>query len=74
MKTPELAIGYGYVIADDDGRIQLDTLRSNRTACWDAFGSKSFIDDPKAKKAHYKKLGFRCVSVWVREHVALRRR
>ncbi len=68
-KTPERALGYGYVIADDNGRIQLSTLRSNRTECWNAFGSVSFINDSKAKKAHYKKMGFRCVPVWVQEHL-----
>lgn len=66
-KTPEKALSYGYVIADNNGWIQFSTLRTNQTECWNAFGSVSFIDNPKEKKKHYKKMGFRCTRVRIEE-------
>jgi hypothetical protein len=59
MEKREKAIGYGYIIADVDGRVQLHTLRSNRTECWKEFA---------IVKDRAMKMGFRAVPVWIEEH------
>jgi len=63
-------LGFGYIITDEQGFLQLHTLRSNRAACWGAFCGKHYTE---AKEDHtrlmtrtrLKKMGFRCVFVAV---------
>lgn len=52
-------VAYGYVIADELGRIQYATIRPNRAACWKEF--------PLGRK-EAKRQGFKCVPVWIKEH------
>lgn len=56
------AYGTGYAIADNDGRIMLYTIRSNRAASWKAFSPK-YYDGTAKYRNYYKKQGFRCVCV-----------
>jgi len=57
------AVGYGYVIADAKGRIQLYTFRPNRAECWAAF---LMVSDPAEKKRAMSE-GFRAVPGYFRE-------
>jgi hypothetical protein len=57
----EKAIGYGYIITDEQGRVQLHTLRSNRQESWNSLSSKQEM------RREWKKRGFRCVPVYLEE-------
>jgi hypothetical protein len=69
-QPPKIAFGMGYIIADDDGRIQFNTLACNRADCWRLFlpyqynGSKAELKKVRDK---YKAQGFRCVFVIVEQ-------
>lgn len=61
---PDGVIAHGYVIADDDGRVQVQTFRTNRAECWLALVSST---DRKTAIRRMKRMGFRCVRVWMQE-------
>lgn len=63
------ASGFGYIITDPDGRVQMSTLRSNRIECWRALcfplpTGRTF----KETKKHYQKMGLRCAPVRIQEY------
>jgi hypothetical protein len=59
---PEI-VAYGYVIADHEGLVQLQTLRSNASEAWAALlGRKTSRSD----RARYRRMGFLSVPVFVR--------
>ena len=59
---PEIA-AYGYVIADKDGGVQLQTLRGNASDSWAALlGHKT----SRNERNRYKKMGFLSVPVLLR--------
>lgn len=59
---PEI-VAYGYVVADNEGRVQLHTLRGNASESWAALvGHKT----TRSERSRYKKMGFLTVSVFVR--------
>ena len=51
---------YGYIIADDEGRVQMQTFRTNRSECWQAFVATG---DRKAAIRRMKRIGFHCIRV-----------
>jgi hypothetical protein len=59
-ETPKKAFGMGYIIADHDGRLQLHTLRSNRSESWRELGAND-----RKQRDFWKTRGFRCVFVIV---------
>jgi hypothetical protein len=63
------AILRGYIICDSQGGCRDYSLRTNQRDCWQAF--LLFLgyapDRHKKERARFKRLGFRCARVWVKD-------
>lgn len=59
----------GYVIVhDENGWIDMETFSSNRRLCWAKFLNMEFQKASDSNnKQHWRKCGFRCAKVSVRE-------
>lgn len=57
----ERVLAWGYIIADEQGRIQHYTLAPNRTKCWHAFLSGIGVSKKEAMRQ-----GFRATGVFIK--------
>lgn len=58
------ARGMGYIICDENGRLQLHTLASNRADSWEALiGARA----DRKRREFWKSRGFRCEFVIVEQ-------